>query len=138
MKPTTSNNVINTIKEARKLFNEIRSYLSNKETKRIKKKLHKKEIVYNFLKENEQEGSLVNKQKKALKNICRYPKNIVKHLKNFKKHIKKLQKYQYILDYSFNERNEEDHITEPAAVNNGINAMKDVRKFFKACVRYFL
>ena len=83
-----SNNDINAIKEARKLFNEIRSNLSREETNRIGKKLYKKEVVYNFLKEKEQEGSLTNKQKNVLKNIGRYPKNIVKHLKNFKKYVK--------------------------------------------------
>ena len=51
MEPQTSNNSINAIKEARKLFNELRSNLSRAETKRIRKKLYKKEAVYNFLKE---------------------------------------------------------------------------------------
>ena len=88
MESPTSNNSINAIKEARKLFNEIRSNLSREETNRIGKKLYKKEVVYNFLKEKEQEGSLTNKQKNVLKNISRYPKNIVKHLKNFKKYVK--------------------------------------------------
>ena len=51
MEPTSQNNGINAIKEARKLFNELRSNLSREETKAIKEKLHKKETVYNFLKE---------------------------------------------------------------------------------------
>ena len=38
----------NTIKEARELFNEVRSNLSREETKRIRKGLYKKEAVYNF------------------------------------------------------------------------------------------
>ena len=42
------------------------------------------------------------------------------HLKNLKKHFKKLQKYQYGLDYLFNEHNEEDYTT-----NNDINIFKD-------------
>ena len=88
MEPTSQNNGINAIKEARKLFNERRSNLSRKETNQIREKLYKKEVVYNFLKEKEQEGSLTNKQKNVLKNISRYPKNIVKHLKNFKKYVK--------------------------------------------------
>ena len=94
------------LKEARKLFNELRSNLSPEETKRIRKELHKKETVYNFLKKEEQEGSLTNIQKNVLKNIGRY-------LKNFKKDLEKLQKYQYNitygLDYLFNEVNEEDY-----------------------------
>ena len=89
----SSDNNINAIKGARDLFNEIRSNLSYEEINRIRKKLYKKEVVYNILKEQEQEGSLTNKEKKVLKNIGRYPKNIAKHLKNLKKHFKKLQKY---------------------------------------------
>ena len=55
-----SANINNVIKEGRELFNEIRSNLSREETKRIREKLYKKEIVYNFLKEKD---SLTNKQK---------------------------------------------------------------------------
>ena len=47
---TSQNNGINAIKEARKLFNEVRSNLSCEETNRIRKKLYKKEDGYNFLK----------------------------------------------------------------------------------------
>ena len=61
MEPTSQYNGINAIKEVRELFNEVRSNLSRKETKRIRKELYKKEVVYNFLKEKEQEGSLTNK-----------------------------------------------------------------------------
>ena len=68
------NNVINAFKEARKLFNERRSNLLRKETNEIRKKLHKKEAVYNFLKDKEQNGSLTNREKRALKNIDMYLK----------------------------------------------------------------
>ena len=37
MKPTRQNNDINTIKEVREFFNEIRGSLSRAETKRIRK-----------------------------------------------------------------------------------------------------
>ena len=47
MESTTINKAI---KEVRKLFNELRSNLSREETKRIRKELYKKEVVYNFLK----------------------------------------------------------------------------------------
>ena len=47
-----------------------------------------------------------------------YLKNISKHLKNLKKHFKK---YQYGLDYLFN---------EPTTSNNAINAFKEVRELF--------
>ena len=83
MKPTTTNNIINAIKEVRELFNERRSNLSRKETKRIREKLYKlyrKEAVYNFLKEKERKDGLTNKEKKLLKNIDKYQKN----LKNLK------------------------------------------------------
>ena len=50
MESTTINNDINSIKEVRELFNELRRNLLRKETKRIRKKLYKKEAVYNFLK----------------------------------------------------------------------------------------
>ena len=44
------------------------------------------------------------------------------HLQNLKKRFKKLQKYQYGIDYLFNEDNEEDNI-----LNNDIKAINDVR-----------
>ena len=130
MEPTRQDNIINDIKESRKLFNEIRSNLPREETKRIRYKLPKRETVYNFLKEKEQKGSLTKREKKVLKNIGRYPKNIVKHLKNFREHLKKSQKYQYDLDCLFNERNEEDNITEPTRQDNITNGIKEVRKLF--------
>ena len=88
MESQASNNDIKAIKESRKLLNETRSNFSREETKRIRKKLCRKEVVHNFLKKKEQEGSLTNRQKNMLKNIGRYPKNIVKHLKNLKKYVK--------------------------------------------------
>ena len=100
MESKTTNN--NAIKEVRKLFNEVRSNLSREETKRLREKLYKKEAVYNFLKEKEQNGSLTNRQKNLLRNVERYLKNISMHLKNLKKHFKK---YQCGIDYLFNEHN---------------------------------
>ena len=49
MEPTSQNN-INAIKEVGELFNNVRNNLLNKETKRIRKELYKKEAVYTFLK----------------------------------------------------------------------------------------
>ena len=63
---------------------EVIFYLK-KETK-SEKKLFKKEAVYNFLKDKEQNDSLTNEEKKVLKRINRY-------LKNFKNDLDKLQKY---------------------------------------------
>ena len=82
MESAKQNKVINDIQETRKLLNEIRSNLSRIEINRIREKLYKKEAIYNFLKEKEQEGSLTNNEKKALMNMGRHPKNITKHLKN--------------------------------------------------------
>ena len=61
MESTSQNNGINAIKEVRELFNEVRSNLFCQETKRIRKELYKKEVVYKVLEEKEQEGSLTNK-----------------------------------------------------------------------------
>ena len=117
MESRTTNNNINAIKEVRELFNELRSNLSRKETTRIRKELYKKEAVYNFLKEKEQEGSLTNKQTKALKNIGKY-------LKKLNNDFKKLQKYQdnitYGLDYLVNELNEEDYY-EPTEIKSAFD-----------------
>ena len=88
-----------------------------KKQRKLKKKLHKKEAVDNSLKEEEQKGSLTNKEKKVLKNIDKY-------LKNFKKYLEKLQKYQhnitYGLDYLFNELDEVDYY-EPKEVKSAFD-----------------
>ena len=73
MESTTTNNGINAIKEVIELFNELRSNLSREETKEIREKLHKKEVVYETI---EQEGKLTNKQKNVLKDIGRNLKKI--------------------------------------------------------------
>ena len=103
----------NAIKDVRELFNEIRGSLLSEETKRIRKKLYKKEVVYNFLKEKEQEGSLINKQK-----------NIGRYLKKLNNDLKKKKKYQdnvtYGLDYLFNEVNEEDYY-EPEEIKRAFD-----------------
>ena len=117
MKSTTQNNDINAIKKVRELFNELRSNIIRKERHNIREKLHKKEVVYNYLKEKEQEGSLTNKQEKVLKKINRF-------LKKLKKDLEKLQKkyynIKYGLDYLFNEINEEDYY-EPAEIKSAFD-----------------
>ena len=94
MESTTINNQI---KEVRELFNEIRSNLSREEINRIRKKLYRKEVVYNFLKEK---NGLTDKEKIVLKNIGKY-------LKKLNNDFKKLNKYHdnitHGLDYLFNE-----------------------------------
>ena len=119
MKGTSLNNSINATRNARMPLNELRSNLSHEETKRIRKKLRRIEAVYSVLKEKEQKGSLTSRQKNMLWNDEGYLTNISKHLKNLKKHFKK---YQYGIDYLFNEDNEEDNI-----LNNDIKAINDVR-----------
>ena len=76
MESTRQNNNINVIKEVRKLFNNLRSKLSHEVTKRIRKKLHRIEAVYNVLKEKERKGSLTSRQKNMLLNDERYLKNV--------------------------------------------------------------
>ena len=95
MESKTTNDDINAMKKARKLFNDVRSNISPEETKRIRKKLRRIEADYNILKEKEQKGSLTSIQENMLRNDERYLKNISKHLKNLKKHFKK---YQYGID----------------------------------------
>ena len=74
-------------------------------TKRIRRKLYKKEAASMFFKDKEQDGTLTNRQKNIIKNIARYIKNISTHRKNYGKHLGKKQKSQYGLDYLFNEGN---------------------------------
>ena len=94
MESTTTNNQM---KEVRELFNEIRSNPSREEINRIREKLYRKEVAYNFLKEKD---DLTGCEKNVLKYIGKY----IKKLNN---DLKKLQKYQgnmtYGLDYLFNE-----------------------------------
>ena len=85
MESQTTNNDNNAIKEARKLFNDVRSNPSHEETRRIRKKLRRIEAVYNVSKEKEQKGSLTSRQENMLRNDEKYLKNIIKHLKNLKK-----------------------------------------------------
>ena len=59
MESTRQNNNINTIKEVRKLFNDVRNNLSHEETKRIRKKLRRIEAVYSVLKETEQKARIL-------------------------------------------------------------------------------
>ena len=95
MKPTTTNNGINTIKELRNLFNEIKINIVREERDRIREILYKKGVVYNFLKNKEHEGSLTNKEEKVLKKISR-------KLKNFKKYSVKLRKKLFNITYGLN------------------------------------
>ena len=118
MESTRQNNNINAIKDVRKLFNDVRNNLSREEINKIRKKLRRIEAVYNVLKDKENKGSLTSRQKNMSRNDETYLKIISIHLKNLKKHFKK---YQYGLDYLFN---------EPTTSNSDINVFKDARKLF--------
>ena len=106
---------ISLFKDARDLLNERRSSLSLEKINEIRKKLFKKETVYNALKAKEQNDSLTNEEKKVLKRINKY-------LKNFKNDLDKLQKYQYNIthgiDYLFNE---EDDYYKPKEVKRAFD-----------------
>ena len=119
MKHPTSSKNINAIKEVKRLFNELRSNLSSNKTKRIRRKLYKKEAASMFFKDKEQNGTLTNRQKNEIINIARYIKNISIHLKNYGKHLSEKQINQYGLDYLFNEDNKKH-----------INAFKDAGDLF--------
>ena len=82
MENPTSNKNINAIKEVKRLFNELRSNLSSNETKRIRRKLYKKEAASMFFKEKEQDGTLTNRQKNVIKNILRILVGILRTMKN--------------------------------------------------------
>ena len=118
MESTRQNNNINAIKDVRKLFNDVRNNLSREEINKIRKKLRRIEAACNVLKDKENKGSLTSRQKNMSRNDERYLKIISIHLKNLKKHFKK---YQYGLDYLFN---------EPTTSNSDINVFKDARKLF--------
>ena len=113
----TENNVIKAIKEVRKRFSELRKIFSQEETKKIREKFHKKELVYNILKAKEQKDGLTKKHKQVLQNIEKY-------FKNFKKDLAKLQKYRYNITYDlyylFNEDDEEDYY-EPAEIKSAFD-----------------
>ena len=114
METTTSNKGINAIKDVRKLFNEHESNFSREETKIIRKKLNKKETVYNFLKEKKRESSLTNKEKNVLNNIDRY-------LKKFMKNLEKLQKYKYNITYGFKYLFNEEDYYEPIEIKSAFD-----------------
>ena len=60
------------IRETKKNFNNLRDNFSREEIKKSWEKFHKKELVYNHLKEIEQKEGLTMNKKRALKNIEKY------------------------------------------------------------------
>ena len=115
--PTATEN-ITAIKEARKLFDDVRSNLSNNKKKVIRRKLYKKNQPVIFSKK-ENDGTLTDRQRNVLKNIARYTKNISKHRKSLSKHQKKSEKYGHDIDHLFSKKD-----------NNNINAFQEDRELF--------
>ena len=76
------------IGETKKLFNNLRNNFSREEIKKLREKFHKKEWVYNHLKEIEQKDGLTTKEKRVLKNIEKY-------FKKLKEDLNKIKIYQY-------------------------------------------
>ena len=101
--PTATEN-ITAIKEARKLFDDVRSNLSNNEKKVIRRKLYKKQAASHFFKERENDGTLTDRQRNILKNIARYSKNISLHLKNLSKHQNKSGKYGHDVGHLYSKK----------------------------------
>ena len=74
------------------LLDERRSNLLHSDINKIRKQLYKKEVVYAFLKDKEQNGNLTDSEKKLLKKTDKY-------LNNFEKELDRLQKNQYSITY---------------------------------------
>ena len=114
MKPTTANDIINAIKEIRKLLNEIKSNLLHEYRNEVRETLHKKEVVYNFLNKKEQKDGLTYKEKNMAKITGRRLKNLKKYLEKF---LKSVYNVTYGLNYLFNEINKEDYY-EPEEIKS--------------------
>ena len=81
------------IGETKKLFNNLRNNFSREEIKKLKEKFHKKERVYNYLKEIKQKDGLTTKEKRILKNIEKY-------FKKLKEDLNKTKIYQYNITHN--------------------------------------
>ena len=94
------------IGETKKLFISLRNNFSREEINTLREKFHKKEWVYNHLKEIEQKDGLTTEEKRVLKNIEKY-------FKKLKEDLNKIKIYQYIITrdvgYLFNEITKEDY-----------------------------
>ena len=104
VRPTESKVIID-VKEARKLFNELRNSFSREEIKDIRGKLHKKEAVYNILKEKEQKTGLTKKDKNLLERIGEYFNKLNSDLRKLKRHC-----HNIIHDTEYNGMEEIKHL----------------------------
>ena len=105
------------IGETKKLFNNLRNNFSREEIKKHREKFHKKEWVYNHLKEIEQKDSLTTKEKRVLKNIEKY-------FKKLKEDLNKIKIYQYNITrdigHLFNEITKENYY-EPIEIKSAFD-----------------
>ena len=62
------------------VLNERRSSLLYSDINKIRKQLYKKEVVYAFLKDKEQNGNLTDSEKKLLKKTDKYLNNFENEL----------------------------------------------------------
>ena len=104
VRPTESKVIID-VKEARKLFNELRNSFSREEIKDIRGKLHEKEAVYNILKEKEQKTGLTKKDKNLLERIGEYFNKLNSDLRKLKRHC-----HNIIHDTEYNGMEEIKHL----------------------------
>ena len=103
--------------ETKRIFNHLRNNFSREEIQKHREKFHKKEQVYNNLKEIKQKDSLTTKEKRVLKNITKY-------FKKLKEDLNKIKTYQYNIThnigYLFNEITKED-CYEPTEIKNAFD-----------------
>ena len=102
------------IEQTKKLFNNLRNNFSKEGIKKHRKKIHKKEKVYNYLKGKD---SLTMKEKRGLKNIERY-------FKKLNKDLNKIKIYKYNITHDmrnlFNEITKENDY-EPIEIKNAFD-----------------
>ena len=125
---------ITAIKEARKLFNDVRSNLSDNGKKVIRRKLYKKEAASHFFKYRESDNTLTDRQRNVLRNIARYSKNTSKHLKNLSKHQKKSEKYDFNISHLFSKKKDTNKFQKARMLLNeyrtnlSVKDIDDIRK----------
>ena len=105
------------IRETKKIFNNLRDNFSREEIKKSWEKFHKKELVYNHLKEIEQKEGLTMKEKRVLKNIKKYFKKLKEDLNKIRLHQNKITRD---IRHLFNEITEENYY-EPIEIKSAFD-----------------
>ena len=106
-------------------MNKIRNRFSREEIKDIRGKLHKKEAVYNILKEKEQKTGLTKKEKNVLECIGQYFNKLNSDLSSLKKNrdniiYDKEYRGKEDIEYLFNTINDKDHY-EPIKIDQAFD-----------------